>query len=86
MKAAQMRRQRGVEVRIQELKAQNAQRAQMTRAELLSFYASVIRTPADRVPPGSCVIQSYEETNEGGRKIRIVDKAAAGAALAKMCG
>jgi hypothetical protein len=85
VKAAQMRRQRGVEARIQELKAQNAQRAQMTREELLSFYASVIRTPADRVPPGSCVIQSYEETPEGGRKIRIVDKAAAGQALARMC-
>jgi hypothetical protein len=75
----------GVKQRIAELKAQSAQRAQMSREELLSFYASVIRTPADRVPPGSSVIQSYEETPEGGRKIRIVDKAAAGQALARMC-
>lgn len=78
-------RARGVKERIAELRAENERKSQMTRAELLSFYASVIRTPADRVPPGSCVIQSYEETPEGGRKIRIVDKAAAEQALARMC-
>ena len=57
----------------------------MTREELLAFYAAVIRTPADRVPAGSPVIQAYEMT-ESGPKIRICDKAAAGAQLAKMCG
>jgi Terminase small subunit len=74
-----------VKARIQELKAQNAQRAQMTREELMAFYAAVIRTPADQVPAGSPIIQAYEEA-ERGHKIRLVDKAAAGAALAKMCG
>ena len=81
-----MRRKPGVEERIQQLMAENAQRAQMSRDELMAFYAACVRTPADRVPPGSPVIQAYEETPEGGRKIRIVDKAAAGAALARMCG
>ena len=75
----------GIKGRIAELKAQNAQRAQMTREELMAFYAAVIRTPADRVPAGSPVIQAYEMT-ESGPKIRICDKAAAGAQLAKMCG
>jgi hypothetical protein len=74
-----------VKARIQELMAENAQRAQMTREELLAFYAEVIRTPADSVPSNSRIIQAYEET-EHGHKIRLVDKAAAGAALAKMCG
>ena len=74
----------GIKGRIAELKAQNAQRAQMTREELMAFYAAVIRTPADRVPAGSPVIQAYELT-ESGPKIRICDKAAAGAALARMC-
>ena len=62
VKAAQMRRKPGVEQRIQQLMAENAQRAQMTREELLAFYAEVIRTPADRVPAGSPVIQAYERT------------------------
>ncbi len=75
----------GIRQRIAELKEQNAKRAQMTREELLVFYAEVIRTPADQVPAGSPVIQAYEMT-ESGPKIRICDKAAAGAQLAKMCG
>jgi hypothetical protein len=47
-------------------------KSQMTRAELLNFYAGVIRTPADRVPSGSPFIQAYEETSEGGRKIGLL--------------
>ena len=70
----------GIKERIAELKEQNAQRAQMTREELMAFYAAVIRTPADQVPAGSPVIQAYEMT-ESGHKIRIADKIAAGAAL-----
>ena len=52
----------------------------------MAFYAAVIRTPADRVPAGSPVIQAYEQDGEGRVKLRICDKAAAGAQLAKMCG
>ena len=85
VRAAQLMAQPGVRERVAEIKEQNAQRAQMTREELMAFYAAVIRTPADRVPAGSPVIQAYEMT-ESGPKIRICDKAAAGAQLAKMCG
>jgi hypothetical protein len=84
IKACQMRRQRGVEERIRELRAQNARKSEMTREELLAFYAAVIRTPADQVPAGSPVIQAYEMT-ESGHKVRIADKIAAGAALSRMC-
>ena len=73
----------GIKERIAELKEQNARRAQLTRDELLAFYAEVIRTPADQVPPGSPVIQTYEQDGEGHVKLRICDKAAAGAALVK---
>ena len=76
---------RGVRERIRELQERNSRKSEMTREELLTFYAAVIRTPADRVPAGSPVIQAYEMT-ESGPKIRICDKAAAGAQLAKMCG
>ena len=76
---------RGVRKRIQELQERNSRKSEMTREELMAFYAAVIRTPADRVPAGSPVIQAYEMT-ESGPKIRICDKAAAGAQLAKMCG
>ena len=78
-------RARGVKERIAELRAENERKSQMTRAELMAFYAACVRTPADLVERGSPVIQAYEETPEGGRKIRIVDKAAAGQALARMC-
>jgi hypothetical protein len=54
--------------------------------QLLAFYAEVIRTPADQVSAGSPVIQAYEQDGEGRVKLRICDKAAAGAQLAKMCG
>ena len=76
----------GIKERIAELKAQNAQRAQMTREELMAFYTAVIRTPANQVPAGSPVIQSYEQDGEGRVKIRLCDKVAAGAQLAKMTG
>ena len=76
---------RGVRERIQELQERNSRKSEMTRAELLAFYANVIRTPADEVPAGSPVIQAYEETPEGGRKVRICDKVQAGAQLARMC-
>jgi hypothetical protein len=64
---------------------ENARKNVMTREQLLNFYTEAILTPADRIPPGSPVIQNYERT-EHGEKIRIVDKAAAGAALSKLCG
>jgi Terminase small subunit len=83
--AAELMGKSGVRERVAELQKENARRAQMTRDELLAFYAEVIRTPADQVPAGSPIIQAYEETANG-HKIRVVDKAAAGAALAKMCG
>jgi hypothetical protein len=76
---------RGVEERIAELRRENDRRSQMTREELLDFYAEVIRTPADSVPSGSPVIQAYE-TTESGYKIRVCDKIAAGAQLQKMTG
>jgi hypothetical protein len=76
----------GVKQRIAELKAQNAQRAQMSREELMAFYSEVIRTPADQVPAGSPVIQAYEQDGEGRVKLRLCDKVQAGAALARMCG
>jgi hypothetical protein len=84
-KANQMRGQPGVEERIRELMRENARESEMTRKELLNFYAAVIRTPADQVPAGSPVIQSYE-TTESGYKIRVCDKIAAGAQLQKMTG
>lgn len=85
VRAAQLMAQPGVRERVAEIKEQNARRAQMTRDELLAFYAEVIRTPADRVPAGSPVIQVYDRDGEGRVKVRVCDKVAAGAALARMC-
>jgi Terminase small subunit len=77
---------RGVRERIRELQERNSRKSEMTREELLTFYAAVIRTPANQVPAGSPVIQSYEQDGEGRVKIRLCDKIAAGAQLAKMTG
>jgi hypothetical protein len=74
----------GVRERVAELRRENDRQSKMSREELVAFYATVIRTPADQVPAGSPVIQSYEVT-ESGHKIRICDKIAAGAQLQKMC-
>jgi hypothetical protein len=74
----------GVRERVSELRRENDRQSKMSRKELLDFYAQVIRTPADQVPEGSPVVQSYEVT-ESGHKIRICDKIAAGAQLQKMC-
>ena len=52
VRAAQLMAQPGVRERVAEIKEQNARGAQLTRDELLGFYAEVIRTPADEVPPG----------------------------------
>ena len=49
-----------------------------------AFYADVIRTPADRVPAGSPVIQAYEIT--GMAQDPHLRQSRAGAQLAKMCG
>ena len=84
VRAAEFMAQPGVRERVAEIKEENARGTQLTRDELLDFYATAIRTPADKVPPLP-VIQAYEQDGEG-RKVRIVDKAAAGTALAKMCG
>ena len=53
VRAAQLMAQPGVRERVAEIKEQNARGAQLTRDELLGFYAEVIRTPADGFPPGS---------------------------------
>ena len=75
---------RGVRERIQELQERNSRKSEMTREELLTFYADVIRTPA--VGSRWLAGHSAYEMTESGPEIRICDKAAAGAQLAKMCG
>jgi hypothetical protein len=54
----------GIKERVAELQEQNARRSQMTRDELLAFYAEVIRTPADKVP---LVPQSFRLTSRTAR-------------------
>ena len=77
---------RGVRERIRELQERNSRKGEMTREELLTFYADVIRTPADQVPLAPPLFQAYEKTSEGGRKVRICDKVQAGAQLCRMTG
>ena len=54
----------GIKERVAELKEQNARGAQLTRDELLGFYAEVIRTSADRFP---LVPQSFRLTSRTAR-------------------
>ena len=68
-----------------ELKAAQAQKSELSRDELREFLTEVILTPAGKVNEQSRLCQSYKVTPEV-REIRMPDKLAAAAQLAKLCG
>ena len=78
---------RGVAARITELRAANDRRAQFSRDEALRFLGDVIRQSADKVKPGSWVIQSIKRNEDGtALEIKLPDKVQCVAQLSRMCG
>ena len=75
----------GISKRVAELKAAQSQRSELSRDELREFLTEVILTPAGNVDEQSRLCQSCKITPEL-REIRMPDKLAAAAQLAKLCG
>jgi hypothetical protein len=83
--AANWMKRSGVRERIEELKAEAADKCSLSREQALDWLASVIRTPAGQVTKDSPLCQSYKVTG-GVEEIRMPDKIAAVTQIAKMCG
>ena len=75
----------GIRKRVAELKAAQSQKSELSRDQLRQFLTEVILTPAGKVDEQSRLCQSYKVTREV-REIRMPDKLAAAAQLAKLCG
>ena len=75
VRAAQLMAQPGVRERVAEIKEQNAQRAQMSRDELMAFYAAC-DSNAGRSSSRLArrVIQAYEETPRAGARFGLLTK------------
>ena len=71
--------------RVAELKEAQSRKSELSRDRLREFLTEVILTPAGRVDEKSRLCQSYKVTAEV-REIRMPDKLAAAAQLAKLCG
>ncbi len=71
--------------RIAEIRAENNERSKISRDEIFSFLAAVIRTGAGDVSPSDKLCQSYK-VGDGWSEVKVPDKLAAVAQLARMCG
>ena len=71
--------------RVAELKEAQSQKSELSRDRLREFLTEVILTPAGKVDEQSRLCQSCKITPEF-REIRMPDKLAAAAQLAKLCG
>jgi hypothetical protein len=79
-------KRKGVAERIEELRQENDRRAQMSRDQVLRFLSDVIRQSADKVKPGSWVIQSIKRSEDGTTvEIKLPDKVQCVAQMARMC-
>lgn len=88
VKAAQMRRQAGVEARIQELMAENAKTAKFTRERAIEWLERVIMTGSGDVRLHDSLCQSHKHTTGDGwemDEVKVPDKLVAMQTLCRMC-
>ena len=71
--------------RVAELKSETGAECKMKRVDLLNFLVEVIQTGAGKVRKTDRLCQGFKET-EDCHEIRMPDKLAAAAQLAKLCG
>ena len=57
-----------MKARIAELRAENARKSELSRAEALRWLSDLIRTPIGSVGKDSPLVQAYEEDSEGNVK------------------
>ena len=85
MQAAKLVVKSSIRERVAELKSETAAECKMKRVDLLNFLVEVIQTGAGKVRKTDRLCQGFKET-EDCHEIRMPDKLAAAAQLAKLCG
>ena len=83
--SARLKENEVIASRIAEIRAENNERSKISRDEIFSFLAAVIRTGAGDVSPSDKLCQSYK-VGDGWSEVKVPDKLAAVAQLARMCG
>ncbi|HEY5741571.1 MAG TPA: terminase small subunit [Terrimicrobiaceae bacterium] len=73
----------GVKARIAELRAQNAEKCEMERAQAVQYLVEILKTPIGDVTADHRLAQSYDAKSG---KIELLNKLGAMQLLAKMCG
>ena len=76
----------GVKARLAELRGENDRKSTLKREEALQWLADVVRTPVGQIHTDHPLAQSYKVDTDGDLEVRMPDKIAAIALLAKMCG
>ena len=85
VQAAKLVVKSSIRERVAELKEAQSRKSELSRDRLREFLTEVILTPAGNVDEQSRLCQSYKVTPDV-REIRMPDKLAAAAQLAKLCG
>ena len=86
VKGSQWHRYAGIKELIEELRQENDKRARLSRDQVLRFLSDAIRQSADKVKPGSWVIQSIKRSEDGTTvEIKLPDKVQCVAQMARMC-
>ena len=73
----------GVKARIEELRARNAEKCQLSRDEAVQYLVEILKTPIAEVTADHRLAQSYDAKSG---KIELPNKLGAMQLLAKMCG
>jgi Terminase small subunit len=81
--AARLRDIKSVAARIEELRARNAEKCQLSRDEVIQYLVEILKTPIAEVTADHRLAQSYEPKSG---KIELPNKLGAMQLLAKMCG
>ena len=81
--AARLRDNESVATRIEELRARNAEKSQLSRDEALQYLVEILKTPIGEVTAEHRLAQSYDAKSG---KIELPNKLGAMQLLAKMCG
>jgi hypothetical protein len=81
--ACRLRANESVAARIEELRARNAEKCQLSRDEAVQYLVEILKTPITEVTADHRLAQSYDARSG---KIELPNKLGAMQLLAKMCG
>ena len=81
--ACRLRANESVAARIEELRARNAEKCQLSRDEAVQYLVEILKTPIGEVTADHRLAQSYDAKSS---KVELPSKLGAMQLLAKMCG